>query len=224
MLNWIRCVVAGLGLAGLLGASAQVLASDQSDLVADAQKAFADMQDDPDMTWFRDNLKNARAVLISPEIVKAGFVLGGSGGRAVMLAKDSATGRWEGPAFYNLATASIGFQAGVAISQSVMLVMTEKALNSFLSNKFKLGGDASVAAGPVGAGAQSNVQADVYTFARSKGLYGGLNFDGTVVTVNGGWNKAYYGKSVTPVDILVRHSVSNAGADALKAEVAKAAK
>ena len=224
MLNWIRCVVAGLGLAGLLGASAQVLASEQSDLVADAQKAFADMQDDPDMTWFRDNLKNARAVLISPEIVKAGFVLGGSGGRAVMLAKDSATGRWEGPAFYNLATASIGFQAGVAISQSVMLVMTEKALNSFLSNKFKLGGDASVAAGPVGAGAQSNVQADVYTFARSKGLYGGLNFDGTVVTVNGGWNKAYYGKSVTPVEILVRHSVSNTGADALKAEVAKAAK
>jgi len=224
MLNWIRCVVAGLGLAGLLGASAQVLASDQSDLVADAQKAFADMQDDPDMTWFRDNLKNARAVLISPEIVKAGFVLGGSGGRAVMLAKDSATGRWEGPAFYNLATASIGFQAGVAVSQSVMLVMTEKALNSFLSNKFKLGGDASVAAGPVGAGAQSNVQADVYTFARSKGLYGGLNFDGTVVTVNGGWNKAYYGKSVTPVEILVRHSVTNAGADALKAEVAKAAK
>ena len=224
MLNWIKYVVAGLGLAGLLGVSAQGLASEQSDLVADAQKAFADMQDDPDMTWFRDNLKNARAVLISPEIVKAGFVLGGSGGRAVMLAKDSATGRWEGPAFYNMATASIGFQAGVAVSQTVMLVMTEKALNSFLSNKFKLGGDASVAAGPVGAGAQSNVQADVYTFARSKGLYGGLNFDGTVVTVNGDWNKAYYGKSVTPVEILVRHSVTNPGADALKAEVAKAAK
>jgi lipid-binding SYLF domain-containing protein len=124
----------------------------------------------------------------------------------------------------NLATASIGFQAGVAVSQSIMLVMTEKAVNSFLSNKFKLGGDASVAAGPVEAGAQSDVQADVYTFARSKGLYGGLNFDGTVVTVNSGWNKAYYRKTVTPVDILIRHNVTNKDADALKAEVAKAAK
>jgi lipid-binding SYLF domain-containing protein len=224
MLNWIRYMVAGVGLAGLLGASASALASEQSDFVAAAQKAFTDMQDDPDMTWFRDNLKNARAVLISPEIVKAGFVLGGSGGRGVMLAKDAATGRWEGPAFYTLATASIGFQAGIAKSETVMLVMTEKAFNSFLSNKFKLGGDASVAAGPVGAGAQSDVKADVYTFARAKGLYGGLNFDGTVVTVNGKWNKAYYGKSATPVDILVRHSVTNPGADALRAQVATAAK
>jgi lipid-binding SYLF domain-containing protein len=141
-----------------------------------------------------------------------------------MLAKDAATGRWEGPAFYTLATASIGFQAGIAKSETVMLVMTEKAFNSFLSNKFKLGGDASVAAGPVGAGAQSDVKADVYTFARAKGLYGGLNFDGTVVTVNGKWNKAYYGKSATPVDILVRHSVTNPGADALRAQVATAAK
>jgi len=224
MVNWIRSLVVGLGLAGLLGASAFAAASEQSDFLAAAQKAFSDMQDDPDMTWFRDNMKNARAVLISPEIVKAGFVLGGSGGRAAMFAKDQATGRWEGPAFYNLATASIGFQAGVAVSQAVMLVMNEKALNSFLSTKFKLGGDMSVAAGPVGAGAQSSVQADVYTFARSKGLYGGLNFDGTVVSINSGWNKAYYGKAVTPVDVLVRHSVTNPSADPFRMEVAKAAK
>ena len=224
MEKWTKSVIAALGFVGLVGASAPALAGQESDLVAMAQKAFADMTNDPNMTWFRDNLKNARAVLISPEIVKAGFVLGGSGGRALLLAKDPGTGRWEGPAFYNLATASVGFQAGVSVSQSVMLVMSEKALNSFLSTKFKLGGDASVAAGPVGAGAQSNVQADIYTFARSKGAYGGLNFEGTVVTVNDDWNKAYYGKPVTPVDILVRHSVANAGAGALKADVARAAK
>jgi lipid-binding SYLF domain-containing protein len=224
MFNCIRYLVAALGLAGLLGTSASALASEQSDLVAAAQKAFADMRDDPDMTWFRDNLKNARAVLISPEIVKAGFVLGGSGGRGVLLAKDAATGRWEGPAFYNLATASIGFQAGIAKSEAVMLVMTDKAFNSFLSNKFKLGGDASVAAGPVGAGAQSDIKADVYTFSRSKGLYGGLNLDGTMVTINGKWNQAYYGKPVTPVDILVRHSATNPGSGALIEEVANAAK
>lgn len=220
---WIRYVVAALG-AALLGTSVMAGASEQSDHLAAAQQAFQDMQDDPDMTWFRDNLKSARGVLVSPEIVKAGFVLGGSGGRAVMFTRDTATGRWHGPAFYNLATASIGFQAGVAVSQTVMLVMTQKAVDSFLSNKFKMGGDATVAAGPVGVGAESSVQADIYTFARSKGLYGGLNFDGTVVTVNKDWNKAYYGKRASPVDILVRGSASNPGADPFRADIASAAK
>ena len=131
MFEWIRRMVAGFALTGLLGTSVCAIASEQSDLVAAAEKAFSDMYDDPDMTWFRDNLKSARGLLISPEIVKAGFVLGGSGGRAVMLVKDAATGKWAGPAFYNLATASIGFQAGVAVSQSVMLVMTDKAIDSF---------------------------------------------------------------------------------------------
>jgi lipid-binding SYLF domain-containing protein len=219
-----RHLFAAFAAASLLAASTLAAASEQSDLVAAAQQTFQDMQDDPDMTWFRDNLKSARAVVISPEIVKAGFVLGGSGGRGVMFAKDPASGRWGGPAFYNLATASIGFQAGVAVSQTVMLVMTQKAVDSFLSNKFKMGGDASVAAGPVGVGAQSNVQADIYTFARSKGLYGGLNLDGTVVTVNKDWNRAYYGKRVSPVDILVRQTATNPGADALEESIATAAK
>ena len=224
MFKWIRYLVAALGVAGLLGISATQAADEPADLVAAAQKTFADMQSDPDMTWFRDNLKNARAVLIAPEIVKAGFVLGGSGGRGVMLAKDAATGRWEGPAFYTLATASIGFQAGIAKSETVMLVMTEKAFNSFLSNKFKLGGDATVAAGQVGGGAQSDVKADVVAFARSKGLYGGVNLDGTSISVNNKWNQAYYGKKVTPVDILVRHSATNPGAGPLIEEVANATK
>ena len=89
---------------------------------------------------------------------------------------------------------------------------------------FKLGGDASVAAGPVGAGAKSDVVADVYTFSRSKGLYGGLNLDGTAVTVNSDWNEAYYGKEASPVDILVRHEVQNPEADALREAIAAGAK
>jgi lipid-binding SYLF domain-containing protein len=81
-----------------------------------------------------------------------------------------------------------------------------------------------VAAGPVGAGAQSDVKADVVAFARSKGLYGGLNLDGTSISVNNKWNQAYYGKKVTPVDILVRHSATNPGAGPLIEEVANATK
>ena len=83
--------------------------------------------------------------------------------------------------------------------------------------------DASVAAGPVGAGAKSDVVADMITFSRSKGVYGGLNLDGTVVTTNDDWNKAYYGKPVTPPDIITRGSVSNPNASKLLAEVSKAA-
>ena len=155
--------------------------------------------------------------------MKAGFIIGGSGGRGLLVAKHS-SGKWVGPGFYTLATASVGFQAGVAASENITLVMTDKGMNSLLSSSFKMGGDASVAAGPVGAGAKSNIVADLITFSRSKGLYGGLNLDGTVVSVNDDWNKAYYGKPVLPPDIFIKNSVSNKGASKLLADVSKAAK
>ncbi len=101
--------------------------------------------------------------------------------------------------------------------------MTQKGMDSLLASTFKVGADASVAAGPVGAGAKSDVVADLITFSRSKGLYGGLNLDGTVVSVNEDWNKAYYGKPALPPDILVRSTVNNKGASKLLAEVSKAA-
>ena len=175
---------------------------------------------DPEMTWLQQNIRRAKAVLISPEIVKAGFIIGGSGGRAVLVARDG--GRWVGPAFYTLATASIGFQAGIAASEMVTLVMTEKGMNSLLASTFKFGGDASVAAGPVGAGAKSDVTADLIAFSRSKGVYGGLNLDGTVVSSNNDWDKAYYGKPVLPPDILIKASVTNMGAAKLLSDLTKA--
>src|SRR5437762_13683351 len=125
-------------------------------------------------------------------VVKAGWIFGGSSGRAVLFARNDQTGRWEGPAFYNLATASVGFQAGVAVSETITLVMTDRGLNSLLATSVKVGGDASIAAGPIGAGANADVTTDFVAFARSKGVYGGLNLDGTVVHVADNWNRAYY--------------------------------
>jgi len=197
--------------------------SDQQKLVAASETTFANFVRDPDMTWFQQNVGRAKAVLIAPEVVKAGFIFGGSGGRAVLVAKDAKSGKWAGPAFYTLATASVGFQAGVAVSEAVTLVMTEKGMNSLLASSFKMVGDASVAAGPVGAGAKSDVVADLVTFSRSKGVYGGLNLDGTVVKTSDDWNDAYYGKKVLPPDILVRMNVQAKGAEKLLADVAKAA-
>jgi SH3 domain-containing YSC84-like protein 1 len=194
--------------------------TEQQGLVNQADATLANFMRDPEMGWLQQNLHRARAVLIAPEIVKAGFIFGGSGGRAVLIAKGD--GKWRGPAFYTMATASVGFQAGIAVSEMVTLVMTEKGMNSMLSANFKLGGDASVAAGPVGAGAKSDIVADFISFTRAKGVYGGLNLDGTLVNLTDDWNAAYFGKKVQPVDILVRGTVSNPQADKLLANVAKA--
>jgi lipid-binding SYLF domain-containing protein len=91
----------------------------------------------------------------------------------------------------------------------VALIMTDNALNSLMSTSFKLGGEVSVAAGPVGAGTGAPITADMVVYTRSKGLYGGINLDGTVITIDEERNRAYYGQAATPVDILVTRSVAN---------------
>jgi SH3 domain-containing YSC84-like protein 1 len=212
-------MIAAAAIGFVANANAQ---GDQQVLVDQASTTLSNFMRDPEMKWLQQNIGRAKAVLISPEIVKAGFIVGGSGGRAVLVAKNG--GKWVGPAFYTLATASIGFQAGVAASEMVTLVMTDKGMNSLMASTFKFGGDASVAAGPVGAGAKSDVTADLIAFSRSKGIYGGLNLDGTVVSSNTDWDKAYYGKAVLPPDILMKGAASNKGADKLLAEVSRVAK
>jgi lipid-binding SYLF domain-containing protein len=182
---------------------------DQRSLVTAATVTFANFRDDPGMSWLHHNLRRAKAVLIAPGITKAGFILGGSGGRAVVVARDPKSGKWAGPAFYTLATASVGFQAGLAVTEMVTLVMTENGLDSLLADSFKMGGDATVAAGPVGAGAQADLVADFVSFSRATGVYGGVNFDGTIVAPSEQWNQIYYGKPVHATDILVRMSVHN---------------
>jgi lipid-binding SYLF domain-containing protein len=109
------------------------------------------------------------------------------------------------------------------VSETVTLVITEKGLNTLLANSVKLGGDASIAAGPVGAGAASNVMADFVAFSRSKGIYGGLNLEGSVIAVANDWNQAYYGKPVLPPDVLVRSTAHNPQADSLATALANAA-
>ena len=217
---------AGVALAAFVSlaliAPAAQAQGEQQKLIADAEKVLSNFLRDPDMTWLQRNIGRSKALMIAPEILKAGFIFGGSGGRALVVARDPASGKWIGPAFYVLATGSVGFQAGISVSEGVTMVMTDKGFNSLLATTFKMGGDASVAAGPVGAGAKSDIVADLITFNRAKGVYGGINFDGTVVTAADDWNQAYYGKKVLPPDILVRGGVSNKGADKLLSQVTAA--
>jgi lipid-binding SYLF domain-containing protein len=215
------------GLAALLLSMAMhgvaLAQTDQQELVDAADRTLSNLLRDPNMSWLQYNFYRAKAVMIAPVIVKAGFIFGGSGGRAVTLARDSQTGKWTGPAFYTLATASFGFQAGVSVSEVVTLVMTDKGLNSLLAPSVKLGGDASIAAGPVGAGAKSDVVADFISFSRAKGLYGGVNLDGTVIAISNEWNEYYYKDGILPPDILIRSTAHNAGSDKLLEDVARAA-
>jgi SH3 domain-containing YSC84-like protein 1 len=209
------------GAVGIVPAAAAQ--TEQEKLVVAAEKTFDNFVRDPDMTWIQQNIGRAKAVLVAPSILKAGFILGGSGGRAVLLAADPRTGKWNGPAFYSLVTGSVGFQAGIEVSEAVMLVMTDKGLNSLLGGSFKLGAEVGVAAGPVGAGAKSSIQSDIVSYSRAKGIYGGLNFDGTVVHSSLEWNQSYYKRTASATDILVRNAVSSAHAEKLLAAVTGAA-
>lgn len=200
-----------------------VAASEPEKHVIMAEATLSNFLRDPNMSWFQQNLHRVKGVIIVPTVVKAGFIFGGSGGRAVYVARDD-KGQWAGPAFYNLSTASVGFQIGVEVAEVVIMVMTDKGANSLLATNFKMGGDASVAAGPVGAGTQASVQEDFISYSRSKGLYGGLNFEGSVVKTADDWNQTYYGKPVLPPDILIKKSVHNRQADDLLKILRQAAK
>jgi lipid-binding SYLF domain-containing protein len=219
-----RTALFTLGAVALGGCATQpVSPAEPEALVASAQTTLSNFIRDPDQTWIQNNLNRSRGIMIAPQLVRAGFIVGGSGGRGLLVARDGSA--WAGPAFYNLATVTVGFAAGLDVSEAIIVVMTERGLNSLLSSSFKLGGEASITAGPVGAGAGASITADLVTFTRSRGVYGGLNMDGTVVSTNIPWNDAFYGRSnVLPPDILIRRSVSNPKAQPLLADIARAAK
>jgi lipid-binding SYLF domain-containing protein len=179
---------------------------------------------DKEMDWFRDNLKDAKALLIVPNLLKAGFILGGSGGSGVLVGRDAKTGNWSQPAFYTIGSVTFGLQIGGEAAEVIMMIRTQKALDALYTTEFKLGGDASVSAGPVGVGSKANVTADVVSFAKSKGLFAGLNLEGSVLKVSDDSNKAYYGKAVSPLDIIVKNAASNPGSAGLRDELKKATK
>ena len=198
-------------------------AADAAQFVSASRSSLARFLVDPEMTWFRENFAGARAVLIVPRRVRAGLLFGGSGGVGILVAKDPATGEWGQPVFYNLGGASVGLQIGGDRSELILLVRSQAALDAFLSKKFQLGAEASVAAGPVGAGTGGEVAEEVVAFVRSKGLYAGAALEGTIVRPATERNRAFYGRDVTPVDILVRQAVASEESLGLREDLARAA-
>jgi lipid-binding SYLF domain-containing protein len=154
-----------------------------------------------------DTADNAKAMVIIPRSLRGGFLVGASGGNAVMIARNE-DGSWSQPTFFTIGSLSFGLQAGGEASEIILLVMTQRGMEHLLSTTVKLGGDISIAAGPVGAGAKAQTT-DVLAFARSRGLYGGISLEGAVMKTRRDWNTAYYNTEVTPADVIYRQRAYN---------------
>ncbi len=206
------------------------LADDLQDAQQLAEKArltFESFVTDPTLgSSIQSLVSKARGVLIYPQVLRGAFVIGASGGSGALVVRNMATGQWSGPAFYTIGQASFGLQAGIDASEVVLVALTERGVSAFLSTSAKLGGDASVALGPIGVGvegATQNLSVDIVSYSRNKGLYAGISVNGAVVGVREALNTAYYGKTVSPVQILIQREVSNPSGAPLIEAIAKAA-
>lgn len=187
-------------------------------LVERARVTALTLLTDPDYTNLKNLVKRARGVMILPNVIQAGFFLGGGGGTGVMVAR-GADGAWSGPAFYTLAEASFGLQFGGQASQMMLVIMSEKGLNAIINRKIKLGADANVAIGEIGTGVGAGygvgLEADIYVYAKSSGLFGGAAIEGSVLAPRHEWNNTFYGQETSPRGILIDRAFFRPEAQAL---------
>ena len=193
--------------------------TEQEHLVNEAQLTLEKLLSDENLGNMPDFLNRARAVYIIPALFKGGFVLGAEGGKGVLLAKGT-DGTWSSPAFYIMAGGSIGLQIGGQVSEVVLTIMNDEALRAILEDNFKMGGDLSVAVGPLGAGIEagttSNFDADVYAFSHAVGLFGGGSLEGSAIFTDEEDNQTYYGNAAPPEAILLERRFNNPQSEPLR--------
>jgi lipid-binding SYLF domain-containing protein len=190
-----------------LFATLTAVASDREDDVHRTHKAaqvFQEIMNAPDQGIPHGLLHSAKCIAIIPGDVKFAFIFGGSYGRGVATCR---TGHgWSAPMFVAIDSGSVGYQIGGSSTDIVLLFMNDHALHSLLSDKFKMGGDASVAAGPVGrnasAGTDLKLNAEILSYSRTKGAFAGVSLDGAVVQADKSGDQAMYGPNVDRHQIL----------------------
>jgi lipid-binding SYLF domain-containing protein len=202
--NGALCMLLLLGLASVASAQSKSVkkVNEATERSRKAARVFTEIMAAPDKAIPRDLLDKAEAVAVFPNVIKAGFIVGGRGGSGVISRR--VKGGWSAPAFFNLGGASIGLQIGASSTDFVLLFMNQDALKGLLEDKLEIGGEGSVAAGPVGraASASTNVTLDaqILSYSRSKGLFAGLELKGVVINPDNDDNRAVY--SMTAKDIL----------------------
>jgi len=202
--------IAMLGLLCLAGwiapAAADALKVKAKEKVEDAGEVIRTIMNSPDKGIPKDLLRESAGVAIFPGVIKGGFFLGGKYGRGLVMRHNPKTGRWSPPAFYSIAAASYGLQFGGQSTDLVLVIMNNVGMKGLVKSEFTLGGDASVAAGPVGRKAQANVDVElksaIYSYSRSRGAFIGISLEGSKLNSLTEYDEAYYGKALTPREIL----------------------
>jgi lipid-binding SYLF domain-containing protein len=221
MVNYRNSVRAALAAGALFvsvaAATPAVAQADEQTLIDHSVGTLHDLRHDKEFGDARDLMNRARAVLIAPRIFKAGFFFGGEGGQAVLLVRGPHG--WSDPAFYQVASASFGLQIGAQESEMIMFIMSERALNALMADKFKIGANAGIAVATLGSTVEGattgNVGADIVVWASASGAYAGISLDGSVVEPMRQGDANYYGRPVSSSDIVLRHTVRARGASGL---------
>ncbi len=190
--TWVACAVLVPALA--------VAGADEETEARDAVRVLDEIMQAPDRRIPDRLLRDAEAVAVIPDVIKAGLVIGGRHGDGV-LALRGRDGTWTNPSFVALTGGSVGFQAGVQSTDVVLVFRTRRGVDGIVNGKFTLGADAAVAAGPVGRSAMSStdaqLKAEIYSYSRSRGLFAGVALDGAVISIDHDANEAAYGRDTT---------------------------
>ena len=182
----------------------------EEDRIKDAGKVMTEILNVPDDVP-QDLLDKAECVVVFPSVLKAAFIVGASYGRGVMTCRTGPefTGPWGAPSMMALEGGSFGLQIGGEATDFVLLVMNDRGANGILSSKVKLGGDASVAAGPVGrtasAESDASLRAEILSYSRARGAFAGVSLEGSTVRPDNDANRRIYGEKVSARDIVLRH-------------------
>lgn len=167
-------------------------------------------------------LQMSEGIIIVPKMINAGFVLAGKRGRGIAMVKNE-DGTWSNPVFISITGGSVGFQVGVQSVDLVLIFKNRETLENINNGTFTLGGDISAAVGPVGRSSSATtdykMEAEVYSYSRSKGLFAGISLAGSAITVDIQWNNAYYGSDVTASQIFENTDDNDARISALKQEL-----
>ncbi|MGE5517678.1 MAG: lipid-binding SYLF domain-containing protein [Bacteroidota bacterium] len=215
-----RFALAALAVLAAPAVHAQQVVTDQTMMIGKAQATVERLRRDPNMEGhIASLLPRARAVLVVPDLVKGGFILGAEYGTGVLLTRDS-SGRWSGPAFYSVASGSVGLQVGLQDAETLFIIMTDGGLRAVMEDRFKAGANAGVAVAHLGAGATAattlNAGADIYAFNKAVGAYGGASLEGSGILPRHSWNAAYYGGNPSPEDILIARRLDAPQAERLR--------
>ena len=201
----LETVMAGTALLAALGSPAAVSAAETARLQAASRIVDAIRQEIPEDYWTR-----ARCVAVIPDLKKAAFIVGGEYGRGVLSCR--AGDDWSAPLFTQLAKGSWGFQAGVEQVDLVLLVMNDRGMEKMLESKVALGGEMSVAGGPVGRDARAmtdaQLKAQILSYSRTQGLFAGIDLTGGVLKPDNDDNEDLYGRKIQSREILIEKTVA----------------